>query len=372
MDIFRYTPVPNSPFLHTNAEMVDGYREVEWIERYREPSEFKIKGMATDGLQKKLPIGSFISHTRSNELFLVEDHYIDDNDVPEITISGRSFEAWLDNRIIGTEVAHPAGEEQTDFVIGDEWYTWEQAVLLLIQHLLECYDNRNQLPYLQIIDTVTGTAPKQEATWPRVGLHSGLMTLLEVDNLGIKCLRPGVPGGGPNPAWSTLLVHRGVDRSGTVVFSYNSGDILGAEYLNSSKPRRNVCIVTSKWFEVVVDQSNNASALNRLIMNIEAKDIDERYTVEPVSGATRTALQNRMASRGRMALGKRKAISLQNIRTSPAAKVFKYGIHYDLGDIVMVRGNYGNVQKMRVTEYVEINGENGVEAYPTLEELEET
>jgi hypothetical protein len=47
----------------------------------------------------------------------------------------------------------------------------------------------------------------------------------------------------------------------------------------------------------------------------------------------------------------------------------RYRADYNIGDIVYVIGNYDIAQKMRVTEYAEIEDENGEVGYPTLSML---
>ena len=45
---------------------------------------------------------------------------------------------------------------------------------------------------------------------------------------------------------------------------------------------------------------------------------------------------------------------------------FKYGIHYNLGDIIEVEGNSGVVQTARITEYIRAQDNAGEKAYPTV------
>jgi hypothetical protein len=44
----------------------------------------------------------------------------------------------------------------------------------------------------------------------------------------------------------------------------------------------------------------------------------------------------------------------------------KYREHYEVGDVVTVSGAYSEVTTMRISEYVEIEDENGESGYPTL------
>jgi hypothetical protein len=45
---------------------------------------------------------------------------------------------------------------------------------------------------------------------------------------------------------------------------------------------------------------------------------------------------------------------------------FKYGVHYNLGDIIEVEGNSGVVQTARITEYIRSQDSAGEKAYPTV------
>jgi hypothetical protein len=45
---------------------------------------------------------------------------------------------------------------------------------------------------------------------------------------------------------------------------------------------------------------------------------------------------------------------------------FKYGVHYNLGDLIEVQGNSGTVQTSRITEYIRAQDDAGERAYPTV------
>ena len=49
---------------------------------------------------------------------------------------------------------------------------------------------------------------------------------------------------------------------------------------------------------------------------------------------------------------------------------FKYGVHYNLGDIIEMQGNSNIVSISRITEYIRAQDEAGERAYPTVEKIE--
>jgi hypothetical protein len=303
----------------------------------------------------------------------VEDYHISDDDDPTVTITGRGFESFLENRIVGSNKALPAVGEPKDVILDGDWYTWIQAVSLMARHTQASYlvDDKNALYDFEIQHNVPGTTgTKEERSIPRQGLHQAVVSILEVDNLGIKTLRPGKYSAAEDPAKSVILVHRGVDRSSTISLSYDSGDLEQAEYFYSNQKVKNCALVTSKWLEVLVDSS--ATGVSRRMMTLDASDLDDAYNSAPAAGATRDLIIARMTSRGKQAIAAQKNIALSNVTVSSTGQSRVYGTDYGMGDIVMVRGNYQEARKMRVTEYVEIEDENGNQAYPTLTELETT
>jgi hypothetical protein len=94
------------------AHIVPAIKSATWVERYRDAGEFTIVGsLSTEAegyysIRDVLPIGSMVSHIDSNEIMIVENHEIDenrDNNDIEITITGRSFETYLENRVVGQD-----------------------------------------------------------------------------------------------------------------------------------------------------------------------------------------------------------------------------------------------------------------------------
>ena len=49
---------------------------------------------------------------------------------------------------------------------------------------------------------------------------------------------------------------------------------------------------------------------------------------------------------------------------------FKYGVHYNLGDVIEVEGNTGVIQAARITEYIRSQNNAGEKAYPTVSMIE--
>ena len=100
------------------------------------------------------------------------------------------------------------------------------------------------------------------------------------------------------------------------------------------------------------------------MMYVDASDIDGEQTEYP-SGLGLALIRIAMSARGKEKLAAQKEIALAKADVGAAKAVYRQ--HYEVGDLVTVVGNYHEATTMRVTEYVEIEDENGNTGSPTLD-----
>lgn len=368
MDVFRFLN-PTDPTKMEQGEIINGISKKLWIERYREAGEFAFTTSANSGVKEVLPIGSFVSHQDTTEIMIVENHEIKDEKgkEAELVITGRGYESFLENRIVGSNKVFPVSGTMTDYSIAIG-YLADQIVNLINEHIqpVSLIDDNNAIPYLEVISTVTpSTGTNVARTIKRGPLYNRVVELLAIDNLGIKVYRPGPT----NPLGSTsaevvFVIHQGVDKSATVVISNDSGEIETADYLWSNKKVKNAVLVTGKWVETALVYSGTVE-YDRRWMYVEASDIDQGYSSAP-SGSDLTDVQNAMWQRANEALMSQKEIALAKADVNKQVISSVYRTDYNVGDLVLVAGAYDPPTKMRVTEYVEIEDETGEGGYPTL------
>ena len=361
MDIFKFIN-PEEPTKMAQGELINNIDSKLWIERYRPLSEFELTGNVESELHLLLPIGSFVSHVESTEIMIVENHQINEklNSPTTVTVSGRSFESFFENRIIGSNKTWPTEATANDEYMLPFDYSWNQAVKMIADHveiplLFEAGDG---IPYLDVLtDIMSTTGESVDRSIPRGDLHSRLLELLAIDDLGIKVKRPGLDVN------MSAIVHSGRDLTQQVVFAYNTGEIENADYLWSNKLFKNAALVTGRWFETVVRLS--PTGYNRKMMFIDASDIDGAYSEAP-TGTLRDTLIQMMAARATSILNAQKDISLVKAELNKETMKYQYRKDYQVGDVVGINDPYNKLSKMRVTEYVEIEDENGESGYPTL------
>jgi len=370
MDLFKFIPASSADAtILTNGEPIVGTTSVTWVERYRDPGEFEITGFVSSGLKSALPLGTLISHVKTADVMMVENHEIIEEEPGAdavIKISGRSLEAFLDHRVVGMYQNWTTQAATLPEYILSSATTWTQASVLINDHIytVAASDTFSALSNLVANTAVSESGVATPRTIKRGNLHTRLVELLNIDDTGIRVIRVGrfVTGVSASTTDTRFIIHKGNDKTASVLFSVDAGDISSAQYFWSNRLEKNAALVTGRYVETFVP--GTSTKYNRRIMFVDASDIDGSLPDTPI-GTTLTDIRAKMAVRGAMALKAQKSVALVSAEVSSTSG-YQYRVDYDIGDVVMVAGNYGEMAKMRVVEFVEIEDENGESGHPTL------
>lgn len=368
MDVIRFLN-PTHPLKMEQAFIVNGLSSKMWIERYLEAGEFTFVSPATAEMQNRLPIGSFVSHVDTREIAIVESQEIveDEDEEAELVIRGRSLETINEQRIVGGNKVFPTTGAPLDYTMSVNSAA-AQAVQMIYEHtdVDALLDPNDAFPYIH--SSSLDPSPVGDPigrTFSRRTLYETLLELLSFENLGIKVTRPGPDG----PLWvgepTTMLhIHRGVDKTDSIVFSSDTGEIERAEYIWSNKNFKNSAIVSGRWVETIVVTA--ANGYDRRIMHIDASDIDGQFEEAP-TGFAYTDVIDALVRRGQSTLATQRNVALTRAEVSKNASRAAYRTDFDVGDLITVNGSFNESSVMRITEYVEIEDETGSSGYPTLE-----
>ena len=350
---------------YQGGQIIEGITKKTWIERYVEPGEFTLIAPVSSDLKSQLPLGTLISHSNTLELAMVEDHQITETKGkdPVIKVTGRTVDFFLENRLaIPNQFSYnnPATDAPYDDILAAAG-SYTQAIILIRTHIMAAYQYLNSQENLPNVNVYYSNAPT-EGTFYERRLKKGtvaerLYEILAFSGLGLKTIRPTY-------ASSTLdfVVHKGLDRTTSVVFSHLAGDIEEGEYLWSNKKVKNAAIILGKYTATAIRPSGPTGFDVRTIL-VDASDYEVKY--DEFSGSINAAIDRALYARGVEALGMNKNVEIVSIGISPNNR-YKYRTEYNVGDRVKVAGNYGAVQTMQVTEHVEIEDEDGLTSYPTL------
>lgn len=370
MDLFRFPKCSGVELDILSGELVNGWDSLMWIERYRDFCEFELIAKIDTDIQKILPIGTLISHAESTEVMIVENHEINQEKGSEaiIKITGRSFETFLENRVVGANQDWVDREMVIPEYLMAPNYTWEQATRLINNHIRTdfLWDSKDSLLNVRAVNGVEVDESNEEVSYgvyqerviKKGEVYSGVITLLEIDNLGIRTVRPNY--------WNnelTLFIHSGEDKSSSVAFSYEYGDIDSADYLWSNKKSKTCAYILGRWVDQFIDSGE--VGYDRRTMIVDASDIDNQFSAYP-QGSDLDEVITKLLIRGYEALSMKNNVAIINAKISSSSQTYKYRTDYNVGDIVSVRGDYNTSARMRVIEHVEIEDETGESSYPTL------
>lgn len=373
MDFFRFLNTADGYL--SQGKMLNGIRTATWIERFRDPGEFTINAPVSSQLRTELPIGSFISHIDTLEVMIVENHEIDEDvkeSEPEIIISGRTLESYLEQRIVGDDIetyvdglGHRLYTNIFDYVVAFDT-SWAQTRTLIYDHLTNPIQlgSADDVPgFIPIANQQhIGSSTTQERIMRRQSLHSAVMELLSVDDFGLKNVRPNA--GNVVPTSTEIRIHNGFDRTDAVVFSYTFGDLERSKYFWSNKSLKTdyYCTLTN----VELRSNSGITGLDRRIALVDCSDMDGHLNDDDVTdGTVMTPIVDAADVRGQQVVRAQQPIAILSTDISKTTQ-YKFRRDYDVGDLVRVNGNYDITNVMRVTEHVEFQDERGETGYPTL------
>jgi hypothetical protein len=363
MNFFKFKSATD-PTTLDQGEQINYLTKTMWVERYAAPGEFKFESQLSNGLKEFLPIGTLVSHADTLEVMIVENHEIKESEQedPAIVATGRSFVSYLENRIVGTTNARsPAGGNlKTPYLLTAD-YTWNQIVTLINDFIANPTWPNDSLVGVVASALVSGTGMSVERPVEFGSLLERVLDILKVDDLGIRTVRKNTFGIGSST--NTLLqVYKGIDRSAKIFFSWKSGDLSSVGYLFSNKNDKNSVIVVGQYVVVAVD--TGPTKYDRRIMMVDGSDIDGHLGASP-AGSDITKIVQDMTTLGQMALAAQNSITISTSDISETSP-YQFRRDYDIGDLVTLDGNYGQIGVFRVTEYAEIEDETGESGHPTL------
>lgn len=432
--------------------LVEGYNSMIWTERHVDPGDFQLKTSLIDETMDLLPEGALISHLETEEVAAVENRIIgvDDNGLPELTITGRSLTFFPENR-------HVEASYQKNRKMIREYRPAGAAAVLL----WNAFDNnsgydhtrlgqkawtiKDRIPNVAIVDSVPTSVGNQRRWHLKEGpLYPQLYNVLLKGDLGLRMVRPpskSMKVVSVGNDWLTVTNHSGgvevssqqmeggaitrtatdtsslvfelyygTDRSSSVIFSVTRGDFEKMQYLFSVQSYKTAMEVMSSVAVSDVYRNTDQEAYTGLDRRVGSYDAgspelpDEPEKPErpddPKSTATQAekdqftkdldawrdamdvwrpkhadwALDRDSAiadfkadaeDDAQRELKKTRRVSLFTGDISPYAG-FKYKTDYDLGDTVLLQGDYNQSQKLIVSEYVRTEDADGDRGYPGL------
>jgi|RhiMethySRZTD1v2_1073278.scaffolds.fasta_scaffold89600_4 Siphovirus ReqiPepy6 Gp37-like protein len=361
-------------------QVVDNFDSIIWTERYYGDSEIEIVVPATQEMFRKLPLGAFIGLDMSDEIMILESFTIDKG---KYKLSGISLLPWLDNRFVRTSAKHD----------DEHWYIENKVpgeILWIIVYNMCCQGS----PYLSGSIPI-GISNPQRFIIPGLGLR-------DYDKSGIP-VKVGVPYGPVYKALKEIATsykigmqitlddvtdtsyslgfrsYKGIDRTSAqtenpvIRFSPQMDSFTDIKDLQSIAALKTVVYTFAPGLKPdegspdlrTTPGVSELSGPDYVGFDLRAlQEFEGDISTDQVGGSPQN-LVDILNSRAFDKLIDNQFVKSVDGEIVPDSQ-FKYGIHYNLGDLIEVEGNTGVIQTARITEHIRSQDSAGEKSYPTV------
>lgn len=345
-------------------QVVDQYQSLIWTERFNTAGDFELVVQSTLENRNRYRAGTWLALSESYRCMKIEtiQDKTDDDGAELLTITGPSIEMILDDRV--------AFNAKDDLVAHPKWTITDLPAAIARKIFTDIcvtgiLDVNDIIPYIANVDvfpadTIPEPGDVVTAEIEPQTVYEAIKNICEPYDLGFRLVR--------NFDNSQLVfdIYSGSDRTSqqdvlpAVIFSQELENLKDLTELKSVAGVKNIAYVYSNLgFEEVValDVDPSIMGFERQMMVVKMDDI-----AEGTPAGTVTAL---MQQKGLEELSKVRSFRGFDGEVNQNTQ-YKYGVDYQLGDLVEMRGKDGLANNMRVTEQIFVSDKEGSRSYPTL------
>lgn len=353
---------------HQATKMVENYDSLIWTERFNTIGDFQITTGDVDTFMNLLPEGQVIALRDSDVPMIVETHLIErkKNQPVKLTIKGRDFCSILDRRIVASQTPGTGEFSYTGKTPAD-------AAFFAIDEICkgEYFGPEDTFPDSVVMFDwplyETSTGPSRSFVIPRGNLLSVIVPFLqasapfdasttpdtpEVLPTGIRAVRPDQLN-----TYVQVQFYNGTDKSDSVYFDATRDLLDDGSYLFSKVGSANAAFLLGSTSAEFLELDTPATGLERRVILVD--------------GSQSKMDQAAMLEQGKISMADAHVTAMFDGSLNEDLNPYRYGTHYNLGDIVKLVGDYGLSGKARVTEFIRSEDATGVKAYPTLVKIED-
>jgi Siphovirus ReqiPepy6 Gp37-like protein len=341
--------------------VVERFESLIWTERFNAIGDFELDIQSTAQSRGAFRSGLMLAGDFSSRLMILEttENGVDDDGRAYLKIKGRSIEKILEDRLAqGSMTAHS----------GD--YTWEitdvpaaiarkifQDIcvtgVLSPDDIIPQYAPGSSFP----ADTIGEPTTVIKQVLEPQSVYQAIKDLCDHYDMGFRLYRNG------DTAQLYFNIYMGRDLTTgqsslpPVIFSPKLDNLHTPEELTTINGYKNVAYVFSPVKTAIVIPENvppDVIGFERHVLFVAAPEITN------VATATAEVQQKGLAE-----LAKYRQLSAFDGEVDKYS-AYKYGTHYELGDLIEVKNLDGVTNNMQVTEQIFISDKEGIRSYPTL------
>lgn len=332
-------------------DIIDSFSSIEWVKRYYETGDFVLNTMATVENIQTLAKRHYISREDDEMICQIEKINIktSSEDGNEITVSGRSIEKILAQRIVWNQTNSKAEETAEMFIRR-----------LIDENAINPSDKKRKIPKLKL-GALKGYTEKIDKQITGDNLLKAVMEICKTYEYGFKITMD-------EEGYLVFDLYKGEDRSYKqdknpfVIFSNDFDNIANTEYEYDETNITNVALVggEGEGKQRKYQVTGEGEGLGRYELFVDAKDISSN---EGEIGVT--DYNKLLVERGKEKIAENSFVEsyegeVENTNT------YIYKKDYELGDVVQTENEFGMSATPRILEIIESENENGHRIVPTF------
>jgi hypothetical protein len=345
--------------------IIDQFISLIWTERWQTYGDFELDLFSTVQARTILRPGTYLAMNQSNYVMRIES-FEDDRNADGgriLKLKGRSMEASLIDRA--------AKDSTSDLTTSPKWNITDAPAAvgrkifhdICVTGILDPADvipgvvEGSFMPSSTIAEPVDPITVNMDPTTVYDAIVNNVLNPWE---LGMRMLRDDATG------LFYFEIYAGSDRTSinptgltAVIFSQDLDNLQNTKELTTIDKSKNVAYVFSPaGFEKVypVDVDPTVEGFERRVLMVDASDITTTSTTDVPSA---------LIQRGKEALAAARTFLGFDGEISQNCP-YKYGVDYNLGDLVEEHNDDGVASDMRVTEQIFVSDSQGDRSYPTL------
>jgi len=344
--------------------VIDQFESMIWTERFAEYGDFELKIDSTRESRALFKLGTRLAINESHRVMTV-DSIEDDTDEEgqsSLLVKGKSLEYILEDRVVKKTLSNLTTEPQ---------WVLEGTPLQVVRWMFDTVVRQGDLsPYDKIpllmpgtmmpVDTIPPSDQLIRWEQPVASLYSAIKAVCDLYDMGFRLYRHY------DTSQLYFDIYTGSDRTTqqdilpSVIFSPNLDNLKNTkEYTTAEEAKNCAYVISEQGFEIVypLNVDPEIDGFERRVLLVEANNLEGDPTPEEISAYLTQAGLDEL-TKHRVWFG----FDGEHSQHSE----YKYGTHYNLGDLVEMHSADGVANTMRVTEQIFVCDGEGERSYPTL------
>lgn len=350
--------------LYRRVQVIDQFQSLIWTERFSAYGDFELLLLSTLKNRTIFVPGTRLAIDLSSRVMTVEttEDMVDPEGRRIFKVTGRSLEMVLQNRVARGVLSDLTTDPKwilTGLPVAIAEQIFHDICVTGILNTGDIIPSVTESNSIFPVDTIAEPSDTVTYVIDFVTVYQAIKDICDVYNIGFRLVR--------NQDTTQLYwdVYMGSDRTthqttlAAVVFSPDLDNLQNTTELTTVAAYKNVAYVISPVGHEIVynlDVDPTTNGFDRRVLLVRADDITDP------DGPTASAL---MTQRGKEELAKNRQFAAFDGEIDQNSN-YKYGIHYNLGDLVELRNTDGATSVMQVKEQIFVSDAEGERSYPTL------